>query len=231
MYLGIFGRHLLVEERVRHVFSKWEVNPTTRQYPVFFPTSSNALIYFIRRLRTEELYSICRFRYHRTGTTGEIIKCLLDIHLLQYTLLEMRCLALCTSCFPFSPARVCSACISSSYLFKLCNISLAISFTLSIPLNSRAPQNVIILPVVLFTILDHYLRRTDQQDRVIGTLLGRRTESEVEIRTAFAVLHSETDEQVAVDTEYHRTMYELHRKVNPKEVIVGWYVIRFCPSV
>jgi len=86
---------------------------------------------------------------------------------------------------------------------------------------------VIILPVVFFTILDHYLRRTDQQERVIGTLLGRRTENEIEIRTAFAVLHSETDEQVAVDTEYHKTMYELHRKVNPKEGIVGWYVTNF----
>lgn len=80
-------------------------------------------------------------------------------------------------------------------------------------------------PVALFTILDHYLRRTDQQDRVIGTLLGRRTENEVEVRSAFAVLHSETDEQVAVDMEYHRTMYELHHKVHPKEVIVGWYVL------
>ncbi|EKM79881.1 hypothetical protein AGABI1DRAFT_113138 [Agaricus bisporus var. burnettii JB137-S8] len=87
----------------------------------------------------------------------------------------------------------------------------------------RTPQNIVVHPVALFTILDHYLRRTDQQDRVIGTLLGRRTESEVEIRSAFAVLHSETDEQVAVDMEYHRTMYELHHKVNPKEAIVGWY--------
>ncbi|KAF9448225.1 Mov34-domain-containing protein [Macrolepiota fuliginosa MF-IS2] len=87
----------------------------------------------------------------------------------------------------------------------------------------KTPQNVTVHPVALFTILDHYLRRTDQQDRVIGTLLGRRTEHEIEIRSAFAVLHSETDEQVAVDTEYHRTMYELHHKVNPKEVIVGWY--------
>lgn len=23
--------------------------------------------------------------------------------------------------------------------------------------------------------------------------------------------------------EYHRTMFDLHRQVNPKEVIVGWY--------
>jgi translation initiation factor 3 subunit F len=44
------------------------------------------------------------------------------------------------------------------------------------------------------------------------------------VRSSFAVLHSETSEQVAVDMEYHRTMYELHHKVNPKEVIVGWCV-------
>ena len=84
--------------------------------------------------------------------------------------------------------------------------------------------------MALFSILDHYLRRKDDQDRVIGTLLGVRStggvggpEGEtVEVRSSFAVLHSETSEQVAVDMEYHRTMYELHHKVNPKEVIVGW---------
>jgi translation initiation factor 3 subunit F len=88
---------------------------------------------------------------------------------------------------------------------------------------------VTIHPVALFSILDHYLRRKDDQDRVIGTLLGVRSgtaggaEAEtVEVRSSFAVLHSETSEQVAVDMEYHRTMYELHHKVNPKEVIVGW---------
>jgi len=87
----------------------------------------------------------------------------------------------------------------------------------------RTPTSITIHPVALFSILDHYLRRTDAQDRVIGTLLGIRTDNEVEVRSSFAVLHSETDEQVAVDMDYHRTMYELHHKVNPKEVIVGWY--------
>ncbi|GAW09153.1 Mov34-domain-containing protein [Lentinula edodes] len=87
----------------------------------------------------------------------------------------------------------------------------------------RTPTSISIHPVALFSILDHYLRRKDDQDRVIGTLLGTRTETHVEIRTSFAVLHSETSEQVAVDMDYHRTMYELHRKVNSKEVIVGWY--------
>ncbi|PSR93783.1 hypothetical protein PHLCEN_2v4678 [Hermanssonia centrifuga] len=88
----------------------------------------------------------------------------------------------------------------------------------------RTPTSVTVHPVALFTILDHYLRRTESQDRVIGTLLGTRSDTgEIEVRSAFAVLHSETAEQVAVDMEYHHTMYELHHKVNPKEVIVGWY--------
>jgi len=87
----------------------------------------------------------------------------------------------------------------------------------------RTPAKVTIHPVALFSILDHYLRRSETQGRVIGTLLGKRNGGEVEVKSSFAVLHSETDEQVAVDMEYLKTTYELHRKVNPKEVIVGWY--------
>jgi translation initiation factor 3 subunit F len=74
--------------------------------------------------------------------------------------------------------------------------------------------------------LDHYLRRTEAQPRVIGTLLGTRTQDSgviVDVRTAFAVLHSETDEMVAVDRDYHQTMVDLCHKVNPREVVVGWY--------
>lgn len=50
----------------------------------------------------------------------------------------------------------------------------------------------------LFSILDHSLRRNADQDRVIGTLLGVRSEdgSEVEIRNCFAVGHNESQEQV-----------------------------------
>ncbi|KAJ7498633.1 JAB1/Mov34/MPN/PAD-1 ubiquitin protease-domain-containing protein [Mycena latifolia] len=89
----------------------------------------------------------------------------------------------------------------------------------------RTPSSITIHPVALFSILDHYLRRTDDQPRVIGTLLGTRSpdNTQVHVRSSFAVLHSENDEQVAVDMEYHRTMYELHSRVTPKETIVGWY--------
>jgi translation initiation factor 3 subunit F len=115
-------------------------------------------------------------------------------------------------------------------------------------LNSRSLSGVQVHPVALFSILDHFLRRSDPEPeeeefnddgtpkakengsdsiapttRVIGTLLGTRTESEVEIKSCFAVPHHETSEQVQVDMDYHKTMFELHQRVNPEEVIVGWY--------
>ncbi|PWN92702.1 Mov34-domain-containing protein [Acaromyces ingoldii] len=104
-------------------------------------------------------------------------------------------------------------------------------------LHSRSLSGVQVHPVALFSILDHFLRRSDPEEaededeeqtpssskRVIGTLLGTRSEGEVEVRSCFAVPHHETREQVQVDMEYHRTMYELHQRVNPEEVIVGWY--------
>lgn len=79
-------------------------------------------------------------------------------------------------------------------------------------------------PVVLFNILDHYTRRNEWQERVIGTLLGSvGSDGSVEIKNSFPVPHTESAEQVAVDMEFHRTMYDLKHRVNPKETIVGWY--------
>ncbi|KAF7172008.1 hypothetical protein CNMCM5623_004254 [Aspergillus felis] len=90
---------------------------------------------------------------------------------------------------------------------------------------TTAPLNVVIQPQAIFSILDHSLRRNADQERVIGTLLGTRSEdgTEVEIRSTFAVGHTETTDQVEVDMEYQKQMLALHLKANPKEVLVGWY--------
>jgi len=65
-------------------------------------------------------------------------------------------------------------------------------------LASLAPLTVSIEPVVLFSILDHALRRNANQKRVIGTMLGVRSDdgTEVEVRNCFAVPHNESSEQV-----------------------------------
>jgi hypothetical protein len=50
-----------------------------------------------------------------------------------------------------------------------------------------------IQPIVIFNILDHYLRKSDGS-RVIGTLLGTNVDGIVEITNSFPVPHSESDE-------------------------------------
>src|SRR5579862_1250938 len=61
-----------------------------------------------------------------------------------------------------------------------------------------SPSTASIEPVVLFSILDHALRRNANQKRVIGTMLGVRSDdgTEVEIRNCFAVPHNEAGDQV-----------------------------------
>jgi len=80
-------------------------------------------------------------------------------------------------------------------------------------------------PVVSFAILDHYKRRGPEQTRVIGTLLGEFNESKTEcvIKNCYPVPHSETEDQLVVDDGYHQSMLALHKRVNPSEVLVGWY--------
>jgi len=76
-------------------------------------------------------------------------------------------------------------------------------------------------PVVIVSILDHFIRRSEGH-RVIGTLLGVHNDGVIEIKSCFPVPHNEGD-QLAVDMDFHTTMLELHHRVSPKEVIVGWY--------
>jgi len=112
--------------------------------------------------------------------------------------------------------------------------------------SSKPISSVQVHPAALFAILDHYLRRpnpipipvpeTEDSDpssaqsqsqprsmRVIGTLLGSRTLTEVSIKSAFAVPHLEDSDQVQVDMQYLKEMLDLHLKANPNELVVGWY--------
>jgi translation initiation factor 3 subunit F len=104
------------------------------------------------------------------------------------------------------------------------------SSTLNIPRPTTGtghslPSSVVIQAQALFQILDHALRRKEGQSRVIGTVLGVRSEDglEVEIRSAYGVPHDETDDQVIVGIEHNRSMLALHRRANPRDAMLGWY--------
>lgn len=89
---------------------------------------------------------------------------------------------------------------------------------------SPASVSAKVHPLVIFNICDCYVRRPDQAERVIGTLLGSvLPDGTIDIRNSYAVPHNESSDQVALDIDYHQNMLSSQQKVNPKEVIVGWF--------
>lgn len=81
----------------------------------------------------------------------------------------------------------------------------------------------------VFSILDHAVRRDNrehaQSTRVIGALVGTRSEDgiEVEVRSCFAIPHTEEEDQVEVDVEYQKNMLALTLKASSRESLLGWY--------
>lgn len=80
-------------------------------------------------------------------------------------------------------------------------------------------------PVVVLQILDHFSRRNPEQKRVIGALLGESSVDNqlVKIKGCFPVPHEETNETLKFDIDFHKTMNELHKKVNSRYQLIGWY--------
>ncbi|XP_068930567.1 eukaryotic translation initiation factor 3 subunit F-like [Petaurus breviceps papuanus] len=78
-------------------------------------------------------------------------------------------------------------------------------------------------PVILASIVDSYEPRNEGVGCVIGTLLGTIDKHSVEVTNCFSVPHNESEDEVAVDMEFAKNMYELHKKVSPSELILGWY--------
>ncbi|RSH90079.1 hypothetical protein EHS25_001412 [Saitozyma podzolica] len=92
--------------------------------------------------------------------------------------------------------------------------------------QSRPPTQITIHPSVVASILTHHTRRPDTDaPRVMGALMGQRSESgaEVDVRSCFAVPHSENAEQIALDMPFQQSMVELMNRNGVKEQVVGWY--------
>lgn len=78
--------------------------------------------------------------------------------------------------------------------------------------------------MVVFNILDHYVRRNENQESVIGALMGSKApDGSMEVRNCIPVPHTEGDEHLSIDVEFQRVMKELYQKVDTKNFIVGWY--------
>lgn len=91
-------------------------------------------------------------------------------------------------------------------------------------LDDRKPY-VRLHATAAFAMLSSFSRREDKQARSIGTMLGLSKDGYIEITDAFGVPHLEKSDEayVAINKDYHKTMFEFHNKINRQEQIVGWY--------
>lgn len=89
------------------------------------------------------------------------------------------------------------------------------------------PAKVIVHPLVLLSVVDHYTRvAKDTNRRVVGILLGEVSRGQVDITNCYAVPFEEDQKSPNVwylDHEYHENMYAMFRKINAREKVVGWY--------
>ncbi|OXG23656.1 eukaryotic translation initiation factor 3 subunit F [Cryptococcus neoformans Ze90-1] len=91
----------------------------------------------------------------------------------------------------------------------------------------RPPSQITVHPSVIAQILTHHSRHPadSESTRVIGALMGNRSDNgqEVDIRSCFAVPHTEQGQQISVDRPFQQDMVNFLAKNGTKEVIVGWY--------
>eukprot|EP00095_Tigriopus_kingsejongensis_P002166 maker-scaffold1063_size65393-snap-gene-0.13 protein:Tk02166 transcript:maker-scaffold1063_size65393-snap-gene-0.13-mRNA-1 annotation:"26s proteasome non-atpase regulatory subunit 7" len=101
-------------------------------------------------------------------------------------------------------------------------------------LSERPLEKVIVHPLVLLSVVDHFnrMRKVGHARRVVGLLLGSLGLGEgghgrvLDISNSFAIPFDEDDKDGEVwflDHEYLECMYNMFKKVNAKERIVGWY--------
>ena len=94
--------------------------------------------------------------------------------------------------------------------------------------HSAVPENVVVHPLVLLSVVDHYKRVASQvaSKRVVGILLGETYKGRVDISNSFAVPFEEDAKDDSIwflDHDYAESMFRMFSKVNAKERIVGFY--------
>jgi len=92
-------------------------------------------------------------------------------------------------------------------------------------MTNRTPNLVVVHPIVLLSVVDHFNRlQTDK--RVVGTLLGYVDAGRIEITNSFAVPFEEDMDDPKIwflDHNYHERLWAMFKKVNANERPIGWY--------
>jgi len=92
---------------------------------------------------------------------------------------------------------------------------------------TSAINNVVVHPLVLLSVVDHYNRiAKDTKKRVVGVLLGERSKGQLDVTNSYAVPFEEDPRNPGIwffDHNFHENMFGMFKKVNAKEKVIGWY--------
>ncbi|KAH6902749.1 maintenance of mitochondrial structure and function-domain-containing protein [Coprinopsis sp. MPI-PUGE-AT-0042] len=95
-------------------------------------------------------------------------------------------------------------------------------------LTSLSGTTVIVHPLVLLSVTDHHARSNQRSSnkRVVGVLLGQDNGKTINVANSFGIPFEEDEKDSKtwfLDHNYIEGMYDMFRKVNAKERMIGWY--------
>ena len=92
---------------------------------------------------------------------------------------------------------------------------------------AKETKEVVVHPTVLLSVVDHYNRiAADSKKRVVGALLGFYDNGKLEVTNSMALPFEEDLKDLDIwffDHLYMEEMFTMMRRINGKEVLVGWY--------
>jgi 26S proteasome regulatory subunit N8 len=95
-------------------------------------------------------------------------------------------------------------------------------------LTALAATTVVVHPLVLLSVTDHHARSVARgsSKRVVGVLLGQDNKRSINVANSFGVPFEEDDRDAKtwfLDHNYIESMFEMFKKVNARERMIGWY--------
>jgi len=95
-------------------------------------------------------------------------------------------------------------------------------------MTALAATTVVVHPLVLLSVTDHHARSAQHtaNKRVIGILLGQDNGKSINVANSFGVPFEEDEKDSKtwfLDHNYIEGMWEMFKKVNARERMIGWY--------
>ncbi|KAI0345400.1 Mov34-domain-containing protein [Trametopsis cervina] len=95
-------------------------------------------------------------------------------------------------------------------------------------LTALSSTTVVVHPLVLLSVADHHARslRGQSSKRVVGVLLGQDNGKTINVANSFGIPFEEDEKDPRtwfLDHNYIEGMWEMFKKVNAREKMIGWY--------